>query len=43
MSDEHNEQFYWDTGVIEKRYKGKWLQGMPFDDCWKVASDHLEE
>ena len=36
VSDEHNEQLYHDTSVMEQRYKGKWDVAMLADYCWIV-------
>ncbi|KYN30841.1 hypothetical protein ALC56_14652, partial [Trachymyrmex septentrionalis] len=41
--DEHNEYFYQDIAIIEKRFKGKDIRDMPGEYCWSIVRDTKPE
>ena len=43
VSDEHGERFHQDIAVIEKRFKGKWSNGMLVEYCWSLKGDKPEQ
>lgn len=40
VSDEQGERFHQDIAAMERRYQGRWDEGMLSDHCWFLMRDH---
>lgn len=42
VSDEQGERFHQDIAAMERRYQGRWDEGMLSDYCWSLMRDNRE-
>lgn len=40
FSDEQGERFHQDMAAMERRYQGRWNEGMMSDYCWFLTRDN---